>query len=89
MLFFFIHYVKWLKLFIKVCQVVNFCCIFDTHCFLDLCSLVYTVFVPASLASRCLTYETISILEFFDLVLHLTDQVHLQVVIGKGFELFF
>ena len=57
--------------------------------FSDPCTVVYTDFVPASLASRCLTYETISILECFYLVLHLIEQVLLQVATGNGFELFF
>ena len=57
--------------------------------FTYLYSLVYTDFVPASVASRCLTYETISTLECFDLVLHLTGKVLLQVITDKGFELFF
>ena len=49
-----------------------------------MCSLVYRDFVPSSLASRYLIYETISILDCFGMVLHLSEQVLLQVVTAKG-----
>ena len=77
------------KILISCTELLIFCCIFGYLLFSYLYSLVYTDFVPASVASRCLTYETISILVCFDLVFHLTEKLLLQVVTDKGFELFF
>ena len=77
------------KILVSCTDLLIFYCIYGYLLFSYLYSLVYTNFVPSSLASRYLIYETISILDCFDMVLHLSEQVLLQVVTAKGFELFF
>ena len=77
------------KIFINHTELLIFYCIYGYLLFSYLYFLVYTDFLPASLASICLTYETISILVCFDLVLHLTKQVLLQVLTVKNIELSF
>ena len=77
------------KIFINHTELLIFYCIYGYLLFSYLYSLVYTDFLPTSVASSCLTYETISILVWFDLVLHLIEQVILQAVKDKNIELFF
>ena len=64
----------------------------ETYCFQQYktySSLFIQFLLPSSFVSRNLTHENHSILVHFDLVLHLIEQVFLQVVTHEGIELLF